>query len=198
MFLARVLTGLTTRGNPNYRRPPQNPKTKRLFDSVDGLMNGDPTNETFVIFDPMQHYPEYLIEFGVASKSQSKKKQKAQVAKKSTATPAAALQTPAPPAPAPPTTPAAANPYLQLNAIFQMAQMPPMPAMPPMPPMPPMPQPQMMGHWPPQGHFQPPISAQSMGLVSPASPAVIQAFSNASPSPRRRKRRRRRSRTSSP
>ncbi len=167
MFLARVLTGLTTKAKSSYRRPPHNPKTKRLFDSVEGLMNGDPTNETFVIFDPMQHYPEYLIEFGFESKSPAKKKQKAQVAKKSTATPQAATHnappTPAPPAAAPTATPAV-NPFLQVNAFIQM---PPAPA-------------QFLASLPVQGLGMP-------GLVTPAPPAVVQAFTHGSASPRKKK-----------
>ncbi len=63
MFLASVLTGLRTEGHPSYRKPPNNPETNRPYDSVSGFVGDDPTKETFVIFDLMQHYPKYLIEF---------------------------------------------------------------------------------------------------------------------------------------
>ncbi len=63
MFLASVLTGLTTEGHPSYRKPPNIPETNKSYDSVTGFVRNDPTKETFVVFDPMQHYPKYLIEF---------------------------------------------------------------------------------------------------------------------------------------
>ncbi len=110
MFLARVLTGRTAQSNPSYRRPPKDPETGRLFDSVSngsaaayvnpqqaagafggrmgraGLVRGlfgggfgggfgfgpgylapqgamNTPASVYVVFDPMQHYPEYVIEF---------------------------------------------------------------------------------------------------------------------------------------
>ena len=108
MFLARVLTGRSAQSSPNYRRPPKDKRTGRLFDSVS---NGTPLSQTgataaqpggvvfgvgfgfggspvrrgrlgqeagfgvevvndarnqasvYVIFDPMQHYPEYVISY---------------------------------------------------------------------------------------------------------------------------------------
>ena len=59
IFLARVLTGEFTTGDPSYITPP--PKTSNgldLYDSVVDKMN-DPM--IFVIFTDAQAYPDYLI-----------------------------------------------------------------------------------------------------------------------------------------
>ncbi|KAA0714841.1 TCDD-inducible poly [ADP-ribose] polymerase [Triplophysa tibetana] len=63
MFLAKVLTGKFTVGNPSMRRPPplnpQNPSSD-LFDScVDNWM--DP--QIFVIFNDDQSYPYFIIQY---------------------------------------------------------------------------------------------------------------------------------------
>ena len=65
MFLAKVLVGRCTNCNSTDRRPPKNKKTGRLFDSTKGYLNGEKValNLSYVIFDAMQHYPEYVIEF---------------------------------------------------------------------------------------------------------------------------------------
>ena len=66
MFYASVLVGQYTHCNSSDRRPPKNKKTGRLFDSTTGYLNGDEQEiyKCYVIFDAMQHYPEYIIEFG--------------------------------------------------------------------------------------------------------------------------------------
>ena len=66
MFFASVLLGQTTHCNSSDRRPPKNNKTGRLFDSTTGFLNANEQEiyRCYVIFDAMQHYPEYIIEFG--------------------------------------------------------------------------------------------------------------------------------------
>lgn len=63
MFLAKVLTGKFTVGNPSMRRPPPlNPRdpSSDLFDScVDNWM--DP--QIFVIFNDDQSYPYFIIQY---------------------------------------------------------------------------------------------------------------------------------------
>lgn len=63
MFLAKVLTGKFTVGNPSMRRPPPlNPRDacSDLFDScVDNWM--DP--QIFVIFSDDQSYPYFIIQY---------------------------------------------------------------------------------------------------------------------------------------
>eukprot|EP00063_Salmo_salar_P070246 XP_014045081.1 PREDICTED: poly [ADP-ribose] polymerase 11-like [Salmo salar] len=61
MFLARVLVGEATLGNPLFCRPPSKDMSySNFFDScVDDLANP----KIYVIFDCNQIYPEYLIEF---------------------------------------------------------------------------------------------------------------------------------------
>ena len=65
MFLANVLVGRCTNCHSTDRRPPKNKRTGRLFDSTKGYLNGDVAelNLCYVIFDAMQHYPEYIIDF---------------------------------------------------------------------------------------------------------------------------------------
>ena len=59
MFLARVLVGKFTRGDPSYKTPPVREGLK-LYDSC----VNDVANPTiFVIFDLAQSYPEYLIQY---------------------------------------------------------------------------------------------------------------------------------------
>ncbi|XP_028305766.1 protein mono-ADP-ribosyltransferase PARP11-like [Gouania willdenowi] len=58
MFLARVIIGEFTKGEPMYCRPPSS--FTNFFDScVDNIVNP----KIYVIFDSNQIYPEYLIEF---------------------------------------------------------------------------------------------------------------------------------------
>lgn len=65
MLQCRVLVGRWTRGQPGLRRPPEMPRTAsdgnvRLYDScVDNVQNP----KTFCIFDNVQYYPEYIIEY---------------------------------------------------------------------------------------------------------------------------------------
>ncbi|XP_076452147.1 LOW QUALITY PROTEIN: uncharacterized protein LOC143287759 [Babylonia areolata] len=62
MFLARVLVGEYTLGDPSYKRPPVREGLK-LYDScVDNVENPN----IFVIFDVAQSYPEYFIQYSNA------------------------------------------------------------------------------------------------------------------------------------
>ncbi|NXA47673.1 PAR12 polymerase, partial [Nothocercus julius] len=61
MFVAHVLVGDFVRGNSEYLRPPPRPDNpNRLYDScVD-----DPKNPSiFVIFEKLQIYPAYILEY---------------------------------------------------------------------------------------------------------------------------------------
>ncbi|KGL76922.1 Poly [ADP-ribose] polymerase 12, partial [Tinamus guttatus] len=61
MFVAHVLVGDFVRGNSGYVRPPPRPENpNRLYDScVD-----DPNNPSiFVIFEKLQVYPAYILEY---------------------------------------------------------------------------------------------------------------------------------------
>ena len=61
MFLAKVLIGDFTVGDPNYiQPPPKNPNGLDLFDSV---VDNITRLLIFVIFGDAQAYPEYLITF---------------------------------------------------------------------------------------------------------------------------------------
>ena len=61
MFLAKVLTGDFTVGDPSYiQPPPKNPNGLDLFDSV---VDSITRPLIFVIFADAQAYPNYLITF---------------------------------------------------------------------------------------------------------------------------------------
>ncbi|XP_056373926.1 protein mono-ADP-ribosyltransferase PARP12-like isoform X2 [Hyla sarda] len=61
MFVARVLVGDYTTGNPLMKRPPEKPgNSLRYYDScVDNMYNPS----IFVVFEKHQVYPEYLLEY---------------------------------------------------------------------------------------------------------------------------------------
>ncbi|XP_064079320.1 protein mono-ADP-ribosyltransferase PARP12-like isoform X2 [Macrobrachium nipponense] len=60
MFLAQVVIGMVTEGDPSYTRPPPNPNTGFLYDTtVDNIIA--PT--VFVKYEKGEYYPEYIIEF---------------------------------------------------------------------------------------------------------------------------------------
>ena len=59
MFMARVLVGMFTKGEPSYKTPPVREGLK-LFDSC---VNDVDNPTIFVIFDLAQSYPEYLIQY---------------------------------------------------------------------------------------------------------------------------------------
>ncbi|XP_078529399.1 protein mono-ADP-ribosyltransferase PARP12-like [Lissotriton helveticus] len=61
MFLARVLVGDFVRGKSSYTRPPQRPYTQGTF--YDSCVDKDPDPSIFVIFEKLQIYPEYIIEY---------------------------------------------------------------------------------------------------------------------------------------
>ena len=63
IFLARVLTGEYTKGDPSFKTPPaKDPKNNalKLYDSV---VNSTTSPIMFVVFYDAQCYPEYLITF---------------------------------------------------------------------------------------------------------------------------------------
>jgi len=57
MIISSVLIGDSVQGQSGLARPPNNPATNRLFDSV---FNGA---EMFVVFDISQAYPSYIIKY---------------------------------------------------------------------------------------------------------------------------------------
>ncbi|NXH17465.1 PAR12 polymerase, partial [Bucco capensis] len=59
MFLARVLVGEFTPGDPSYVRPPLK-ENQKFYDSC---VNNSSNPSIFVIFEKQQIYPEYLIEY---------------------------------------------------------------------------------------------------------------------------------------
>ncbi|OCT58186.1 protein mono-ADP-ribosyltransferase PARP12 isoform X2 [Xenopus laevis] len=62
MFLARVLVGDFTAGNPSHLRPPaKNPLTPSCF--YDSCVDSISCPSIFVIFEKHQIYPEYLIKY---------------------------------------------------------------------------------------------------------------------------------------
>ncbi|XP_069820288.1 zinc finger CCCH-type antiviral protein 1-like [Dendropsophus ebraccatus] len=67
MFVACVLVGEYTIGNPQTKRPPLRPgSSTRYYDScVDAMMNPS----IFVVFEKHQIYPEYLLEYEEQKKS---------------------------------------------------------------------------------------------------------------------------------
>ncbi|XP_061523567.1 protein mono-ADP-ribosyltransferase TIPARP-like [Phycodurus eques] len=60
MFLAKVLVGKVTKGEPNYRRPPPNGSETCFYDACVDCVS-DPN--MFVVFDSCQCYPYYLIKY---------------------------------------------------------------------------------------------------------------------------------------
>lgn len=65
MFVAQVLVGKFVQGDSEYLRPPPTPSNRnRLYDScVD-----DPENPSiFVIFEKLQIYPAYILEYSSSS-----------------------------------------------------------------------------------------------------------------------------------
>ncbi|XP_038610795.1 zinc finger CCCH-type antiviral protein 1-like [Tachyglossus aculeatus] len=65
MFLARVLVGDFTLGNPTLVRPPPRPEDPGRF--YDSCVDCTPTPAIFVIFEKHQIYPEYIIEYTAAT-----------------------------------------------------------------------------------------------------------------------------------
>ncbi|XP_005989325.1 protein mono-ADP-ribosyltransferase PARP11 isoform X2 [Latimeria chalumnae] len=61
LFLARVLVGDFTTGDPKYIRPPS--KDGSLVNLFDSCVDNTWDPKIFVIFDSNQIYPEYIIEF---------------------------------------------------------------------------------------------------------------------------------------
>ncbi|XP_071382569.1 protein mono-ADP-ribosyltransferase PARP12 isoform X1 [Centroberyx affinis] len=60
MFVALVLVGEFTKGSSSYVRPPAKGTTNRLYDSC---VDSETNPNIFVVFDKLQIYPEYLIDY---------------------------------------------------------------------------------------------------------------------------------------
>ncbi|XP_069561395.1 LOW QUALITY PROTEIN: protein mono-ADP-ribosyltransferase PARP12 [Brachyistius frenatus] len=60
MFVALVLVGEYTRGSGSYVRPPARKNSKALYDSC---VNSESDPSIYVIFEKLQIYPEYLVNF---------------------------------------------------------------------------------------------------------------------------------------
>ena len=65
MFLAKVLTGMATGGQSDYRRPPPLDPSDPLGRCYDSCVDNIHTPRIWVIFDSTQAYPEYAIEYHV-------------------------------------------------------------------------------------------------------------------------------------
>ncbi|XP_071941022.1 protein mono-ADP-ribosyltransferase PARP12-like [Antedon mediterranea] len=63
MFLAKVLVGEYTIGNPSHRRPPAKIQAGNLKSLYNSCVNQTSEPSIFVIFDKDQMYPEYLLQF---------------------------------------------------------------------------------------------------------------------------------------
>ncbi|KAK3610878.1 hypothetical protein CHS0354_034339, partial [Potamilus streckersoni] len=63
MYVARVLTGQFTQGDPNMRAPPVNPSFPKNNVLYDSLVDDKANPTMYVIFHDSQAYPEYLIEY---------------------------------------------------------------------------------------------------------------------------------------
>ena len=61
MFVARVIIGEFVKGLPSYTRPPLRDAAK--FDNYESCVNNEINPSIFVIFDNIQAYPEYLVEY---------------------------------------------------------------------------------------------------------------------------------------
>lgn len=59
MFVAMVLVGDYTKGSSSYVRPPSKGNGKTFYSCVDSESNPS----IYVIFDKLQIYPEYLINY---------------------------------------------------------------------------------------------------------------------------------------
>ena len=63
IFLARVLTGVYTKGKSGIKTPPAKDASKSAVDLYDSVVNDMNSPIMFVIFYDAQCYPEYLITF---------------------------------------------------------------------------------------------------------------------------------------
>jgi len=68
MFFARVLVGKSTRGKPEFQRPPPVDPSRPHGALYDSCVNSTSNPTIFVIFDNDQCYPEFLIEYEVFEK----------------------------------------------------------------------------------------------------------------------------------
>lgn len=60
MIVARVLVGDFVIGNSTMKLPPQKPNSSQRYDSC---VNNVDNPSIFVVFDKLQVYPEYILEY---------------------------------------------------------------------------------------------------------------------------------------
>ncbi|XP_078361818.1 uncharacterized protein LOC144646153 [Oculina patagonica] len=63
MFMAKVLVGSYTKGQPSYRRPPQKDPSNPASDLYDSCVDNQSNPTIYVVFDTDQFYPEYIIKY---------------------------------------------------------------------------------------------------------------------------------------
>lgn len=63
LFIARVLVGDYTKGEPEYKRPPAKDAKNPASDLYDSCVNKMSDPEMFIIFDNSQVYPEYIVRY---------------------------------------------------------------------------------------------------------------------------------------
>ena len=61
MFLARVMVGDYTKGDPSFKRPPS--KVGAAHELYDSCVNDVSSPSIFIVFDTKQYYPEFLIQY---------------------------------------------------------------------------------------------------------------------------------------
>lgn len=71
MFLAKVLVGSYTQGDPSCRRPPQKQPSIKASDRYDSCVDNTSNPTIFVIFYIEQCYPEYVIKYLTSTKSRA-------------------------------------------------------------------------------------------------------------------------------
>ena len=72
MFLCRVVTGRSTLGREEYKRPPLIDQSKPHGELYDSCVNDQYSPSIYVIFDNNQSYPEFMIEYTAPVKVQSR------------------------------------------------------------------------------------------------------------------------------
>jgi len=63
MFIAKVLVGSYSKGDPSFKRPPSKDPTDPESALYDSCVNDVKDPSIFVIFDNGHVYPEYLVKY---------------------------------------------------------------------------------------------------------------------------------------